>query len=260
MSDHNNHNGGSAAHLLTLVKDQLGGTIPVASGGDHVQQSLSHDHPSGNVASQIMEASNLLSSNFNFPCEHSNCLIAAIRGFRNGLYYGGKVRFAHALVMAILFQSGVSPLQKLKTACKLAWMHGRNLGSFVFVYKIAQCVLQQIFKRHHPIFSFIAGVIGAYVIWRDKNTINQQIVFYLLSRVIEGSAKRLQKSGMVPFVPETFQAFPWLSMIVWGIVMYLFEDDKSVLQGSLQSSMTFLYKDSDRVAGWRDFIPFYIPL
>jgi hypothetical protein len=51
--------------------------------------------------------------------------------------------------------------------------------------------------------------------------------------VIEGSAKRLQKSGMLPFVPETFQAFPWLSMIVWGIVMYLFEDDKSVLQGSL---------------------------
>jgi len=82
---------------------------------------------------------------FNHPCTHANCLISAIRGFRNGLYYGGKVRFAHALVMAILFQSGVSPLQKLKTAVKLAWMHGRNLGSFVFVYKVALCVLQQVF-------------------------------------------------------------------------------------------------------------------
>jgi hypothetical protein len=40
---------------------------------------------------------------FNFPCSHGNCLISAIRGFRNGLYYGGKVRFAHAIVMAILF-------------------------------------------------------------------------------------------------------------------------------------------------------------
>jgi hypothetical protein len=88
-----------------------------------------------------MEASSLLSSNFNFPWEHSSFLIAAIRGFRIGLYYGGKLRFAHALVMAILFQSGVSPLQKLKTACKLAWMHGTNLGSFVFVCKIAECVL-----------------------------------------------------------------------------------------------------------------------
>ncbi|TNV77184.1 hypothetical protein FGO68_gene7853 [Halteria grandinella] len=196
---------------------------------------------------------------FNHPCSHSNCLIAAIRGFRNGLYYGGKVRFAHAVVMAILFQSGVSPLQKLKTAIKLAWMHGRNLGSFVFVYKIAQCVLQQLFRKHHPAFSFIAGVIGAYVVWRDKNSINQQIVFYLLSRVLEGSAKRLQKAGHLNFIPSNFEAFPWLSMVVWGIVMYLFEDDKSVLQGSLQSSMQFLYKDSDQVAGWRDFVPFYIP-
>lgn len=143
-----------------------------ASGGDHLQQSLPHDH-SSNIVSQILHAQVLQPNNFNFPCEHSNCLIAAIRGFRNGLYYGGKVRLAHAIVMAILFQSGVSPLQKLKNAIKLAWMHGRNLGSFVFVYKIAQCVLQQVFKRHHPIFSFIAGVIGAYVIWRDKNSINQ---------------------------------------------------------------------------------------
>lgn len=172
-------------------------------------------------------------------------MIAAIRGFRNGLYYGGKVRFAHAIVMAILFQSGVSPLDKLKNAIKLAWTHGRNLGSFVFVYKVVQCVLQQLFKQNHPLFSFIAGVIGAYVVWKDKNSINQQIVFYLLSRVLEGTAKKLQKAGKMPFVSDKFEAFPWVSMIVWGLVMYLFEDDKSVLQGSLQSSMTFLYKESD---------------
>lgn len=77
--------------------------------------------------------------------------------------------------------------------------------------------------------------------------------------MLEGSAKRLQKAGKLKFIPENFEAFPWVSMIVWGIVMFLFEDDKSVLQGSLQSSMTFLYKDSDQTKGWRDFIPFYIP-
>ena len=39
----------------------------------------------------------------NGPCPHNSCVISAIRGLRNGLYYGGKVRFAHAIVMAILF-------------------------------------------------------------------------------------------------------------------------------------------------------------
>ena len=115
------------------------------------------------------------------------------------------------------------------------------------------------FKTNHPSFSFIAGVIGAYVVWKDKNSINQQIVFYLLSRVLEGAAKKLQKAGKLNFVSEKFEAFPWVSMIVWGLVMYLFEDDKSVLQGSLQTSMTFLYKDSDTTTGWRDFVPIYIP-
>jgi peroxisomal membrane protein 4 len=39
----------------------------------------------------------------NGPCPHHSCVVSAIRGLRNGLYYGGKVRFAHAIVMAILF-------------------------------------------------------------------------------------------------------------------------------------------------------------
>jgi peroxisomal membrane protein 4 len=93
------------------------------------------------------------------------------------------------------------------------------------------------------------------VVWRERNSINQQICFYLLSRILEGTAKKLQKSGKLP----NYSAFSVVSVVCWGIVMYLFEDDKSVLQGSLQSSMNFLYKESDSVTGWRDFVPFYIP-
>ena len=55
------------------------------------------------------------------------------------------------------------------------------------------------------------------------------------------------------------KAFGIVSMICWGIVMFLFEEDRTVLQGSLQSSMNFLYKESDVVNGWKDFVPFYIP-
>ena len=167
----------------------------VKAAGGHIQQAVI------GTAQQLM-ASSGGELCFNHPCSHGNCLIAAIRGFRNGLYYGGKVRFAHALVMAILFQSGVSPATKLKTAIKLAWLHGRNLGSFVFVYKVVQCMLQQVFQKSHPGFAFVAGVVGAYFVWRDKNSINQQIVFYLLSRVLEGTAKRLHKAGKLSFIPQ----------------------------------------------------------
>lgn len=92
--------------------------------------------------------------------------------------------------MAILFQSG-TPLDKLKSAIKLAWQHGKNLGSFVFIYKLVQCALMQLFNRSHPVFSFIAGIVGAFFVWRERNSVNQQICFYLLSRILEGTAKRL---------------------------------------------------------------------
>lgn len=79
--------------------------------------------------------------------------------------------------------------------------------------------------------------------------------FYLLSRILDGFAKKLIKAGIVPRISP----FPFISIICWGMVMFLFESDKSVLQTSLTSSMTFLYKESDRVRGWRDFVPIYIP-
>ncbi len=41
----------------------------------------------------------------NLPCEHHSCLMSALMGARNGLIYGGKVRFAHSLVMSLLFYS-----------------------------------------------------------------------------------------------------------------------------------------------------------
>jgi len=40
-------------------------------------------------------------------------LLKIIRGLRNGMYYGGKVRFMHSLVIMILFGKG-SIFKRLK--------------------------------------------------------------------------------------------------------------------------------------------------
>lgn len=39
-------------------------------------------------------------------CAHPSCWKAALLGFRQGVYYGGRIRFFHALVMVMLFRSG----------------------------------------------------------------------------------------------------------------------------------------------------------
>jgi len=138
---------------------------------------------------------------------------------------------------------------------QLSWQHGRNLGVFVFIYKLVQCMLSHAYGKVLPVFSFMAGIVGAYFVWSDKNSVNQQLCFYLLSRVLQGVAKSAQQVNYLPNKP----AFAYVSIICWGLVMFLFEANKTSLQPSLSSSMQFLYKDSDVTRDWRDFVPFYIP-
>lgn len=46
----------------------------------------------------------------------------------------------------------------------------------------------------------------------------------------------------------------------WGLVMYLFELDKTILNKSLTTSMEYIYKDSDNdLKSWRELVPFDIP-
>ena len=110
-------------------------------------------------------------------------------------------------------------------------------------------------KRRNA-FAFIAGIVGASVVWRERNAINQQLCFYLISRVLEGVIKTLRNKEVFPKTSR----FSYVSVFIWGVVMYLFERDKTTLQPSLSGSMTFLYHDSDRTTrGWRDFVPLEFP-
>lgn len=52
-----------------------------------------------------------------------------------------------------------------------------------------------------------------------------------------GSLNSLQDQGVIP----RFDFFPLLAALSWGLVMFLFDRNKSSLQKSLTSSMDFLY-------------------
>ena len=87
-------------------------------------------------------------------------LIAFIRGARNGMYYGGQVRFTHALVIAILFRPGTLST-KIKWIAQATWEHAWNLGRFVFVYKVVFTLLVRLFGHGYGVSSFIGGAVAA---------------------------------------------------------------------------------------------------
>jgi peroxisomal membrane protein 4 len=101
-------------------------------------------------------------------CKHeSTCLSSAIRGARNGLYYGAKIRCLHALVMTFLFKKG-SLKEKMANILQLTWEHARNLGVFVFFYKLAVCVQNRLVGSPLKVHSLTAGALVGYLVFKKK--------------------------------------------------------------------------------------------
>lgn len=182
-------------------------------------------------------------------------ILKIVRGMRNGFYYGGKVRLMHSIVIAILFMKG-NLWQRIKRILKLTLEHATRTSVFVLVYKTICTILKRQLGYKAPWQSFIAGTLGAIAITIDGETaINQQVTFYILSRMVFGMIKLGQNRGIIP----QFEAGKYISIIGWGSVMSLFERNKPCLQPSLQQSMTFLYTSSDEVNNWTELVPFPVP-
>ena len=109
--------------------------------------------------------------------------------------------------MTLLFKDitlGQIPIL-LKNICNMAFEHGKNLGLFVLAYKSAYKLLDRalgVRSGNH----FLAGLLFGGLIFGNKTGVNQQIVFYLLSRVAMGLASLLYNKvvasgiGKVAFV------------------------------------------------------------
>jgi len=74
----------------------------------------------------------------------------------------------------------------------MAFEHGKNLGLFVFGYKTIYKILDKLWGKK-PINHLIAGFIFGGYIFGNKSSVNQQIVLYLLSRVLMGLVSFIYK-------------------------------------------------------------------
>ncbi|XP_071955637.1 peroxisomal membrane protein 4-like [Antedon mediterranea] len=202
------------------------------------------------MAAPMIALNNLLASG-----QYSS-ILSVIKGFRNGVVYGAKIRFPHALVMTFLFKRGPL-LDKIRGILRATYTHSRNLSYFVFIYKALTSVFRRIEEKERESHSFIAACIGGYLVFGENNNINSQINMYLLSRIIFGLCRLLVKKEVVK--PPRRDPFPMFAMLVWGIVLWLFEYHQEVLQPSLQNSMTYLYHDSNTWHNIWDFIIYNKP-
>ncbi|TEB26388.1 peroxisomal protein [Coprinellus micaceus] len=158
--------------------------------------------------------------------------LAILKGARNGFVYGVKVRFPHALVMSILF--------------------GR--GDLWTIYKSLLLLQKKMNKgKERSLDTFIAGLIGGYVVFGERNAVNEQIVLYVVSRVPTAGYKTAPDSALassaVKPLPPNSKYFTVFAALSWGAVMWLFRHRGETIQPGMFNSMKYLYLDSN---AWKD--------
>ncbi|KAH9921981.1 peroxisomal membrane protein 4 [Epithele typhae] len=181
--------------------------------------------------------------------------LSILKGARNGFVYGVKVRFPHALIMAILFGRG-DWTTRLKTIFKATKQHALNLAKFVSLYKTLLVLQKKVNGgKQRSSDTFIAGLIGGYVVFGERNAVNEQIVLYVCSRVVASLLSRAKttygKSAPAPGrpLPPDARQFSIFAAVVWGAVMWLFQERGETVQPGMFNSMTYLYRDSNH---WHD--------
>jgi len=200
-------------------------------------------------------------------------ILMLVKAVRNGIVYGTKVRFPHALVMIFLFRSGTFR-QKVTQILKATRQHARNLGLFALTYKSCMLALTHLRdgkEGHYD--TLLSGLAGGYLIFGPnmRSSVNQQIVIYVFARVVLAVAKLIVQPrgeskvvgggggfGLIedPKVRQFLTRHAWTGMaaISWGAVMYLYRWHPETIQPSLRSSMTYIYADCDHWDSLRNFI------
>ncbi|KAM4842802.1 peroxisomal membrane protein 4 [Thomomys bottae] len=162
-------------------------------------------------------------------------------------------RYHAALAVVKGFRNGVVFQEKLRTILQSTYTHSKNLACFVCTYK-SLCALQtHVQGKTYPVHSFLAAFVGGLLVFGDNNSINSQINMYLTSRVLFALCRLAVEKGYIPEVK--WNVFSLHTAVIWGLVLWLFEYHRPTLQPSLQSSMTYLYEDSNV---WHDISDFLL--
>ncbi|TDL28837.1 peroxisomal membrane protein 4 [Rickenella mellea] len=185
--------------------------------------------------------------------------LAILKGARNGIVYGVKIRFPHALLMSILFGRG-DVMARARQIVRLTTQHALNLAKFVSLYKII-LLLQKKFNdgKERSSDTFIAGLLGGYIVFGDRSAVNEQIVLYVCSRVVASFIPRASSPPLSPGsptkpLPPDARNFSIFAALSWGAVMWLFKNRGETIQPGMFSSMKYLYQDSEKWDGMRTLL------
>ncbi|MCP8718648.1 MAG: hypothetical protein M5F18_05050 [Asgard group archaeon] len=215
-------------------------------------------------------------------------LFEIIKSARNGIVYGGKLRFLHALVINLLYRSGPI-LPRLKSVLEATKNHAEVLASFAIIYKACVMMLKQdnfLGEKNMGLIKFLSGCFGSWIVYSQHfnifhSGITHQITLYCFSRVVLALGKIFLDNYLHCFQPSfrNYQGdtikfkdlnnqqqkklknmfynklWKYFAILTWGLVMFIYDYQPQYLQSSLRHSMAYIYDvEMDTWSNWREFL------
>lgn len=179
-------------------------------------------------------------------------VLSAIRGFRNGIICGARIRTPYAIqaiIYAVLYRDDFT-VNKLRFVLKQMFHHGRNLGLFVFIYKTI-CFIMRHFGVRNGVECWVAGGIGGYYAFGESKgisgAVNNQIVLYLFARGVEGMLTVWARNGYIPrnMDMRTEKGFRLFAGFSLALILYMTDYQGHILKKGFMGTMDNLYYESN---------------
>ena len=137
----------------TLAGPDRNGSVPIAEDSDSQKNTLALDWKNDILVPSVTPS-------------FEEDLLSIVRGFRNGLIYGIKIRFPHALVMTLLFARNQSMSNMASSVLQKTQQHSLNLGRFVCLYKVLVVFVRRVLQfphNHFPLIHILGMIHSLYL-------------------------------------------------------------------------------------------------
>eukprot|EP01135_Chromosphaera_perkinsii_P006600 Nk52_evm2s554 gene=Nk52_evmTU2s554 len=186
-------------------------------------------------------------------------MLSVLRGIRNGVFYGFRTRAPNSLVNTLLYGKG-SSVDKFSSVFSSTLDHCKTLAILSFFTRFIRIFSVKLVGPTRASLP-IAAFIGGYVAFHKKSAIQNQIILYLMSRVLTSLAHVAHKKVIPTENPDvsdrskktnqtSLSPFGVLSGLTWAAAFWLYESHPHTLNSSLHSCLEYLLEDEGSVGAW----------
>lgn len=176
-------------------------------------------------------------------------LFTALKGFRNGMVYGTRVRAPHALVLNLVWSK--APYSTIPgKVYRVTKEHALGLGYSAVTFVLVRTALKYLQGSAQLWHSIVAGYVIGFVFWGNPGSpVHLQMMMYVMSRMVCAMYHLIVEKYALT-VPTV--AYRFYSGALWALVMYFLLGHPNMIQSSMRQSLQYIFLDSGSYSSWYD--------